>query len=96
MERGFYEIKMRNAGRYDLQLPQFKEARFNYLTTDAPWLPFIRAALGADAIVTHFGCMLSFPGSAVQPWHADGPHSDGRHGDWRHGVWRSRGAHARS
>ena len=49
---GFYEIKMRNAGRYDLQLPQFEEERFSYLTTAAPWLPFVRAALGADAIVT--------------------------------------------
>ena len=34
----------------------------------------VRAALGGDAALTHFGCMLSFPGSTNQPWHADGPH----------------------
>ena len=28
----------------------------------------------SDAALTHFGCMLSFPGSVVQPWHMDGPH----------------------
>ena len=49
---------------------------------DAPWMPLVHAALGADAALTHFGCMLSFPGSATQPWHSDGPHVLS-HGDER-------------
>ncbi|EOD07328.1 hypothetical protein EMIHUDRAFT_350957 [Emiliania huxleyi CCMP1516] len=36
--------------------------------------PSTPPALGSDATLTHFGCMLSFPGSATQPWHSDGPH----------------------
>ena len=74
---GFYEIKMRSAGRYDLQLPELSTASFSFLTTGAPWMPLIHAILGSDAVLTHFGCMLSFPGSAVQPWHTDGPHIRG-------------------
>ena len=74
---GFYEIKIRNAGRYDLQLPELSSPDFSYLTSKAPWLPLVHAALGADAVCAHFGCMLSFPGSAMQPWHADGPHIRG-------------------
>ena len=30
-------------------------------------MPLVHAALGTDAVLTHFGCMLSFPGSATQP-----------------------------
>lgn len=37
----------------------------------------VLVASGGDAELTHFGCMLSFPGSAVQPWHSDGPHIRG-------------------
>ena len=74
---GFYEIKMRSAGRYDLQLPELSSPAFSFLTTDAPWMPLVHALLGSDAVLTHFGCMLSFPGSAVQPWHSDGPHIRG-------------------
>ena len=33
--------------------------------------------VGRVQVLTHFGCMLSFPGSATQPWHADGPHVRG-------------------
>ena len=40
-------------------------------------MPLIHAILGADAELVHFGCMLSFPGSAIQPWHSDGPHIRG-------------------
>ena len=76
-DQGFYEIKMRNAGRYDLQLPELSTPPFSFLTHDAPWMPLVHAALGGDAVLCHFGCMLSFPGSAVQPWHADGPHIRG-------------------
>ena len=36
---GFYEIKMRNAGRYDLQLPELSSPSFAFLTSDAPWMP---------------------------------------------------------
>ena len=74
---GFMEIKMRSAGRYDLQLPEFATPAFNFLTTAAPWMPTVHAILGTDAVLTHFGCMLSFPGSATQPWHTDGPHIRG-------------------
>ena len=40
-------------------------------------MPLVHALLGSDAVLTHFGCMLSFPGSAKQPWHSDGPHVRG-------------------
>ena len=65
---------MRSAGRYDLQLPDLSTPAFSFLTHDAPWMGLVHAALGADAVLTHFGCMLSFPGSTNQPWRADGPH----------------------
>ena len=74
---GFFEIKMRSAGRYDLQLPELSSPSFSFLTSDAPWMPLVHALLGSDAVLTHFGCMLSFPGSATQPWHSDGPHIRG-------------------
>ena len=75
---GFMEIKMRSAGRYDLQLPELSGDAFAFLLHHAPWMPLVKAALGADSELVHFGCMLSFPGSATQPWHMDGPHI--RHG----------------
>ena len=68
------EIKMRSSGRYDLQLPELRTEPFRFLFDDAPWMPLVRSLLGADCVLTHFGCMLSFPGSSTQPWHADGPH----------------------
>ena len=71
------QIKMRHVGRYDLQLPELSTPAFSFLLHDAPWMPLVRAALGDDAALTHFGCMLSFPGSTNQPWHADGPHMPG-------------------
>lgn len=82
LDTGFMQIKMRSAGRYDLQLPELQTDDFAFLTRDAPWMPLVRAALGADAELTHLGCMLSFPGSATQPWHSDGPHMPS-HGDER-------------
>ena len=82
---GFYEIKMRSGGRYDLQLPELSSPPFSFLTADAPWMPLVHAALGSDAVLTHFGCMLSFPGSAIQPWHSDGPHMRGC-GEMGHGA----------
>ena len=33
-----------------------------------------RRALGDDAVLAYAGLVLSLPGSATQPWHADGPH----------------------
>ncbi|KAL1503018.1 hypothetical protein AB1Y20_011087 [Prymnesium parvum] len=71
---GFMEIKMRSAGRYDLQLPELANEEFSFLRDNAPWMPLVKAALGGDAQLVHFGCMLSFPGSVTQPWHSDGPH----------------------
>eukprot|EP00965_Chrysotila_dentata_P041208 1367612-Pleurochrysis_carterae.AAC.2 len=68
------EIKMRSVGRYDLQLPELRSDAFAFLFDEAPWMGLVRAALGADAQLTHCGCMLSFPGSTAQPWHSDGPH----------------------
>ena len=41
---------------------------------DAPWMPLVRALLGAAARLCHVGVMLSLPGSAPQQWHSDGPH----------------------
>ena len=37
----------------------------------------LACSAGTDATLTHCGCMLSFPGSATQPWHSDGPHIRG-------------------
>ena len=44
--QGFMEIKLRSAGRYDLQLPAFKTDEFSFLLKDAPWMPLVHAALG--------------------------------------------------
>ena len=44
--QGFMEIKLRSAGRYDLQLPAFKTDEFSFLLDDAPWMPLVHAALG--------------------------------------------------
>jgi len=74
LAEGFMQIKMRHTGRYDLQLPELSAESFSFLMRDAPWMPLVHAALGADAQLTHYGCMLSFPNSAAQPWHSDGPH----------------------
>ena len=79
--KGFMEIKMRHTGRYDLQLPELSTAPFSFLLKDAPWMGLVHAALGDDAVLTHFGCMLSFPGSTNQPWHQDGPHIAGSGGN---------------
>ena len=43
---GFYEIKMRSFGRYDLQLPELNSATFSFLRHDAPWMPLVHAILG--------------------------------------------------
>ena len=50
-EVGFMEIKMRSAGRYDLQLPELSTPSFNFLTTEAPWMPLVHALLGSDAVL---------------------------------------------
>ena len=43
---GFMEVKMRSAGRYDLQLPELHTPPFAFLLADAPWMPLVHAALG--------------------------------------------------
>ena len=45
-QRGFMQIKMRHAGRYDLQLPELSTPAFSFLLHDAPWMPLVRTALG--------------------------------------------------
>ena len=42
MDVGFMEIKMRSAGRYDLQLPELSAPHFSFLGKDAPWMPLVK------------------------------------------------------
>jgi hypothetical protein len=44
------EIKMRSAGRYDLQLPELSTPAFSFVTHDAPWMALVHALLGKDAV----------------------------------------------
>ena len=50
----------------------------------APWLPTVRAALGADAIELWRGALDNRPGSEAQEWHRDGEYlhmdADAMHG----------------
>jgi len=73
-KRGFTQLKTRNVGRYDMALPQFDTAEFDFLRDSAPWLPLVQGLLGADCTLAHCGVMLSLAGSKKQPWHSDGDH----------------------
>jgi hypothetical protein len=74
------ELVRRSPGRYDLVVetdPDLNEGRgapILALREGAPWLPFVRRVLGADARLIHAGCVCSLPGSAVQGIHRDGKH----------------------
>ena len=56
-EVGFMEIKMRSAGRYDLQLPELSTPAFSFVTHDAPWMALVHALLGKDAVSAHEDAM---------------------------------------
>jgi len=79
-DKGFTEFKFRHTGRYDMQVPAFREdaALRTLVGSSAPWLALVQAVMGADAKLLHSGVMLSMPGSHIQPWHQDGPHLDTR------------------
>lgn len=73
------ELVRRSPGRYDLvvetdDLNDGRGAPILALREGAPWLPFVRRVLGADARLIHAGCVCSLPGSAVQGVHRDGKH----------------------
>eukprot|EP00041_Stephanoeca_diplocostata_P000669 m.16014 g.16014 ORF g.16014 m.16014 type:complete len:785 (-) comp10880_c0_seq1:1812-4166(-) len=72
--RGFATFKLRHRGRYDMEIKDFDQPGFRFLREGAPWLPLVRAILGADCVLCNTGVMLSMPGSATQPWHSDGDH----------------------
>eukprot|EP00232_Nephroselmis_pyriformis_P022405 CAMPEP_0182871392 /NCGR_PEP_ID=MMETSP0034_2-20130328/11098_1 /TAXON_ID=156128 /ORGANISM="Nephroselmis pyriformis, Strain CCMP717" /LENGTH=345 /DNA_ID=CAMNT_0025003943 /DNA_START=366 /DNA_END=1400 /DNA_ORIENTATION=- len=74
---GFYEVKLRGGGRYDLQVPALETGAFKFLhSPDAPWMPVVRSILGDNARRIHQGAFISLPGSSVQDWHSDGVHQN--------------------
>ena len=44
---------------------------------EAPWLPFVRAALGPAAVEVHRGFVVNYLGSETQRWRAEAPTADG-------------------
>lgn len=73
---GFDVLRERGRGRYDMELPAFDDARFQFLTDFAktPWMGVVRQILGEDVVLIHKGVFLSNPGADAQVYHQDGPH----------------------
>ena len=70
----FNEVVRRGRGRLDVRglgmhAPPLDD---DQLHGTAPWQPFVRAVLGDGAHECFRGIMDNRPGSATQPWHADG------------------------
>jgi len=77
LDDGFVEFKLRHQGRYDMVIKELYNLDF---IKKPPWEALVRALLGIDCILVYAGCMLSIPGSVVQPWHSDGEHlSESQH-----------------
>ncbi|KAH8058861.1 hypothetical protein JL721_9431 [Aureococcus anophagefferens] len=66
---GFATFKPRQAGRFDMVVPDLLED-----VGGGPWRPVVEAVLGHDARLCHAGVILALPGAAGQPWHSDGDH----------------------
>ena len=66
---GFATFKPRQAGRFDMVVPDLLED-----VGGGPWRPVVEAVLGSDARLCHAGVILALPGAAGQPWHSDGDH----------------------
>jgi hypothetical protein len=77
-EIGYQEIRQRNAGRYDMQVPTFDKDEFSFLhDLNAPWMPFVRKFLSnSNVAFIHKGIILSTDQSAKQNYHSDGIHLD--------------------
>jgi len=70
LERGgFATFKPRQAGRFDMVVPDLLGD-----VGDGPWRDVVEAVLGSDARLCHAGVILALPGAAGQPWHSDGDH----------------------
>lgn len=80
---GYYELVQRSPGRFDVPLGQEDLAPIwgaqGSLAPEVPWLPLVRAALGADAQPSFCGVVFSRPGSPAQQWHIDSPHEASEH-----------------
>ena len=66
---GFGRLDIRGVGH---DIAPLDDSR---LHDEAPWLPFVQAALGPEAVEVHRGVTVNYPASAMQRWRADGPQS---------------------
>ena len=74
-QQGFAEFKLRNRGRYDIDICALdKTGAFKQLNESGPWMPLIHGILGDDARHIATGCILSLPASVNQMLHSDGDH----------------------
>jgi hypothetical protein len=73
MDEGFAQIVQRAPGRFDLiagtDEPPFTDPA---IQDRAPWRTIVARLLGEDARQLYRGILVAQPGSAQQPWHADG------------------------
>lgn len=60
-ERGFRTFKPRGPNRYDMTVTMLDD--LPELGDNAPWMPLVRAILGADVKRLSTSCILSLPGS---------------------------------
>ena len=69
--RGRVDVKLDACGHDAFDAPARQLSRF--AQRDDRWLwPLARRVLGDDVVLAYVGLVVSFPGSADQPWHSDG------------------------
>ncbi len=76
LQGGFDLFRERGRGRFDMELPQFDNPEFSFLTDlkKAPWMPVVKEILGKDVCLIHKGIFLAMPGAEKQNYHQDGVH----------------------
>ena len=53
---GSQKSDSRAGGRYDMVVPSFNTADFEWFNERAPWLPAVRKILGPDCVKIHQAC----------------------------------------
>ncbi|GAX25376.1 hypothetical protein FisN_5Lh473 [Fistulifera solaris] len=76
LQGGFDLFRERGRGRFDMELPQFDNPEFGFLTDlkKAPWMPVVKEILGKEVCLIHKGIFLAMPGAEKQNYHQDGVH----------------------